>query len=134
VSGHLKNRINSRLESTLSVGVDEMSWDDILENNYDWTRMTEEGRLKFLKSVKDYRKQIRKLVIDILNESPVVQPVAYDSIHWVLLMGIEHEKIHLVKLRNFKNVYIHGKLIKLFIGNKCSNSCTSTSGFDKKEA
>jgi hypothetical protein len=96
VSGHLKSRINTRLESTLSVGVDEMSWDDILENNYDWTKMTEEGRVKFLESVREYRQIVRKLVLDILDESPVVQPVTFDSIHWVLMMGIEHEKIHLV--------------------------------------
>ena len=80
----------------MSVGVDEMSWDDILENNYDWTKMTEDGRVKFLKSVRDYRQIVRKLVLDILDERPVVQPLAHDSVHWILLMGMEHEKIHLV--------------------------------------
>ena len=30
-------RIDRKLEEIMAVGVDEMSWDDLLEENYDWT-------------------------------------------------------------------------------------------------
>jgi len=45
VSKNLEERINPRLESTLSVGVDEMSWDDLLEDNYDWSALTAEEKV-----------------------------------------------------------------------------------------
>ncbi len=50
-NGNQVDRIDPRLESTLSVGVDEMSWDDLLEDNYDWSRLTWDQKVKFLESV-----------------------------------------------------------------------------------
>jgi hypothetical protein len=46
-------RINPRFESMLSVGVDEMSWDDLDEAHYDWPTPAE---------VKAYRDQVRTVV------------------------------------------------------------------------
>ncbi|MGO1500128.1 MAG: hypothetical protein ACTHWH_02440 [Marinobacter sp.] len=34
----LPERIDSRMESVFAVGVDEMSWDDLNEEHYDWPR------------------------------------------------------------------------------------------------
>ena len=39
-----------------AVGVDEMSWDDLNEANYDWPTVAE---------VKDYRKAVRAMVNDV---------------------------------------------------------------------
>jgi len=97
VSGYLqpKQRIDPRLESVMSVGVDEMSWDDILEDNYEWCSMSDEEHEIYLWKIKNYRQQMKDLVLDMIDRNPVVHPIAQGSFHWVLLMGMEHEKIHL---------------------------------------
>jgi len=97
VSGYLQptQRIDSRLESVMSVGVDEMSWDDILEDNYEWTTMSDEEQGNYLWKIKNYRQQVKELVLDMIDYNPVVNPIIQGSFHWVLLMGMEHEKIHL---------------------------------------
>jgi len=60
VSGHLNSchRFDPRLESSMSVGVDEMSWDDLLEDNYDWSGLDERGLEQFLEKVKEYRQWV----------------------------------------------------------------------------
>ena len=65
VSGHLSplHRFDPRLESSMSVGVDEMSWDDLLEDNYDWSGLSESGLEAFLQKVKEYRKWVRAFFI-----------------------------------------------------------------------
>ena len=65
VSGHLSpvHRFDPRLESSLSVGVDEMSWDDILEDNYDWSSLNEAGLEKFLARVREYRTWVGSFII-----------------------------------------------------------------------
>ena len=95
VSRHLADRIDPRLEATLSVGVDEMSWDDLLEDNYDWSGLTDDQKIQFLENVRNYRKKVRQLVLNLLDRHPVKRPIASDSLHWILMMAMEHEKIHL---------------------------------------
>ena len=95
VSRHLDERIDPRLESTLSVGVDEMSWDDLLEDNYDWSALTFDQKVNFLETVRSYRQKVRKLVLTLLDKHPVKTPITSDSLHWILMMGMEHEKIHM---------------------------------------
>jgi len=97
VSGYLQpmQRIDPRLESVMSVGVDEMSWDDILEDNYEWTPLTDEEKENYLWRIKSYRQQVRELILSMLESTPVQHPITQGSFHWVLLMGMEHEKIHL---------------------------------------
>ena len=48
----IEERINPRFESMFAIGVDEMSWDDLNEVNYDWPTLDE---------VRDYREQVRAL-------------------------------------------------------------------------
>nr|XP_012557475.2 uncharacterized protein LOC100215679 [Hydra vulgaris]XP_047133732.1 uncharacterized protein LOC100215679 [Hydra vulgaris]XP_047133733.1 uncharacterized protein LOC100215679 [Hydra vulgaris]XP_047133734.1 uncharacterized protein LOC100215679 [Hydra vulgaris] len=97
VSGYLdsKMRIDPFIESIMSVGVDEMSWDDLLEDNYVWSKYSDEQLAEYLNKIKIYRQQVKKLILQLLDNQPINLPINPSSLHWVILMGIEHEKIHL---------------------------------------
>jgi 5-histidylcysteine sulfoxide synthase/putative 4-mercaptohistidine N1-methyltranferase len=82
----MDQRINPDFESTFAIGVDEMSWDDLNEQHYDWPAV---------KAVKKYRDQVRAAIDDLIDQTPVSLPVAWDSLYWIILMGTEHERIHL---------------------------------------
>ena len=88
-------RIDPALESTMSVGVDEMSWDDLLEDNYEWSDLSDEDKALYLLKIKNYRQKVKHLILEMLDKNPVSQPIKHGSFHWVILMGMEHEKIHL---------------------------------------
>ena len=79
-------RINPRFESMFAVGVDEMSWDDLNEAHYDWPTLAE---------VKAYRDTVRAVVDDTIRTMPLTMPINWDNPFWVILMGIEHQRIHL---------------------------------------
>ncbi len=82
----IDTRIDPHLESIFAVGVDEMSWDDLNEKHYDWPT---------LKETQAYRDKVYRLVSDLIDTLPLDLPIDWDSPWWVLLMGIEHENIHL---------------------------------------
>jgi 5-histidylcysteine sulfoxide synthase/putative 4-mercaptohistidine N1-methyltranferase len=82
----ITERINARFESMFAVGVDEMSWDDLNEAHYDWPTLAE---------VKSYRAAVRSVVDDTISRLPLTMPINWDHPFWVILMGIEHERIHL---------------------------------------
>jgi len=88
-------RIDPQLESTMSVGVDEMSWDDLLEDNYEWSDLSEEEKLLYLFKIQNYRQKVKQLVLSMLDGQPLTHPIKPGSFHWIMLMGMEHEKIHL---------------------------------------
>lgn len=79
-------RIDPRLEALFAVGVDEMSWDDLDETHYDWPPIGQ---------VQAYRDTLRRLVTDIIDTAPLTLPVGWDHPWWAIVMGIEHELIHL---------------------------------------
>ncbi len=79
-------RLDSKLEAMMAVGVDEMSWDDLNTAHYDWPSVQE---------VRDYRLRVRTLIDDVLKTMPLDLPIRQDSPAWLILMGIEHERIHL---------------------------------------
>ena len=79
-------RINPRFESMFAVGVDEMSWDDLNEAHYDWPTLAE---------VKAYRDAVRGVVDETIGTMPLTMPIDWDNPFWVILMGIEHQRIHL---------------------------------------
>ncbi|WP_136524231.1 5-histidylcysteine sulfoxide synthase [Geomonas ferrireducens] len=81
-----EKRINPRFEALFAVGVDEMSWDDLNEAHYDWPTRDE---------VKAYRDQVRELVAGLIATMPLTLPVTWESPFWAIMMGIEHERIHL---------------------------------------
>ncbi|MBJ6798648.1 5-histidylcysteine sulfoxide synthase [Geomonas propionica] len=82
----IEKRINPRLEAMFAVGVDEMSWDDLDETHYDWPTRAE---------VKAYRDQVRELVTGLIKTLPLTLPITWESPFWAIVMGIEHERIHL---------------------------------------
>jgi len=82
----IDQRINPAYESMFAVGVDEMSWDDLNEAHYDWPAP---------QAVKAYRDTVRDLLDRLIRTLPLTLPVSWDSPWWVIMMGIEHERIHL---------------------------------------
>ncbi|KTD63564.1 methyltransferase [Legionella santicrucis] len=99
---YIDKRINEQFESMFAVGVDEMSWDDLNTAHYDWPTV---------KEVTDYRKQVNMLIEQLIDAIPIGTPINQDSIVWLILMGIEHERIHLetssVILRMVPLIYLH---------------------------
>jgi 5-histidylcysteine sulfoxide synthase/putative 4-mercaptohistidine N1-methyltranferase len=86
LAGLISERVNPRFESMFAVGVDEMSWDDLNEAHYDWPTAAE---------VRAYRDSVRAMVDRIIREAPLQMPVDWDNPWWALIMGVEHERIHL---------------------------------------
>ncbi|ACH37086.1 protein 3-oxoalanine-generating enzyme family protein and SAM-dependent methyltransferase [Citrifermentans bemidjiense Bem] len=82
----IDRRVNPRFESLFAVGVDEMSWDDLNESHYDWPTPGE---------VKRYRDQVRDLVDGLIKTLPLTLPITWEHPFWAIMMGIEHERIHL---------------------------------------
>jgi len=82
----IDERINPRFEAMFAIGVDEMSWDDLDDAHYDWPTVTE---------VKSYRDQVRALVDKVIATLPLTLPIDWDHPFWAIMMGIEHQRIHL---------------------------------------
>ena len=82
----IDERIDPALESSLAIGVDEMSWDDLNENHYDWPTPA---------TVKAYRDRTREIVDKFIRTCDVSIPISWDDPLWIVMMGIEHERIHL---------------------------------------
>ena len=86
LSKAINERINPKIESLFAIGVDEMSWDDLNDENYDWPNVEE---------VRQYRNQVRTLVCDLIDTMSFSMPIDWESPMWPVVMGIEHERIHL---------------------------------------
>lgn len=86
VAGLTTERINPRFESMFAIGVDEMSWDDLDDSHYDWPTVAE---------VKAYRDTVRAFVDDLITKTPLNMPITWDEPFWVVMMCIEHQRIHL---------------------------------------
>ncbi len=82
----IDRRINPEFESIFAVGVDEMNWDDMDEKHYAWPKVGE---------VKTYRDQVRTLVDTLIETMEFSLPIVDSSSMWIILMGIEHERIHI---------------------------------------
>ncbi len=82
----IKERINPDFESIFAVGVDEMSWDDMDGANYNWPKVD---------AVREYRAKVKELVDELIMTLPLTLPIKDDSPMWIILMGIEHERIHI---------------------------------------
>lgn len=97
----INERINPDFESMFAIGVDEMSWDDLNEDHYDWPSVD---------AVRDYRQQVRTLVADLISHQEFSLPIDWSSPMWPVVMGIEHERIHLetssVLLRQLDLTYL----------------------------
>lgn len=82
----IDRRINPKFESIFAIGVDEMSWDDLDNNHYDWPPVSE---------VRVYRDQAKELILSVIDNAPLALPIDWESPFWIVMMGIEHERIHL---------------------------------------
>lgn len=86
LAGLMTERVNPEMESLFAVGVDEMGWDDVNEKNYDWPSVD---------AVRAYRQQVRAEVDRVIDTLPINETIDWESPWWIILMGIEHERIHL---------------------------------------
>jgi 5-histidylcysteine sulfoxide synthase len=86
LSGLMPQGIDARFEQLLATGVDEMSWDDVDKSHYDWPGTGE---------LWDYRDKTREAVEDAIGRGRLDLPVTWGSNSWAILMGAEHERIHL---------------------------------------
>ncbi len=85
-AGLIEDRVDEHIEAMMAIGVDEMSWDDLDATHYQWPTIAE---------LRDYRGKVYRRVEKLIKEMPLTLPVGWDSPAWVVLMGIEHERIHL---------------------------------------
>lgn len=101
LAGLFEERIDPKLESMFAVGVDEMSWDDLDTTHYDWPTVEE---------VMAYRRAMRNKVDKLISSMPLTLPISWESPWWAILMGVEHERIHLetssVLIRQHKLEYV----------------------------
>jgi 5-histidylcysteine sulfoxide synthase/putative 4-mercaptohistidine N1-methyltranferase len=111
LAGLLKERINPKLESMFAVGVDEMSWDDLNDANYAWPSSAE---------VKHYRHQVRDAVENLIKTAPLSLPIDWNHPWWVIIMGIEHERIHL----ETSSVLIRQQALELVQPHAVWQACT----------
>ncbi len=86
LSGLIKERINPEFESIFAIGVDEMAWDDIESRNYNWPK---------LEAITEYRNKVKERVLRFIDETPLELPITWDNPFWIVLMGCEHERIHI---------------------------------------
>jgi len=89
VAGLLDGPINPHFEAIFEVGVDEMSWDDMSKNEMQWPS---------LEAVIDYRQSAYQTITRLIKHHPDLDPTqGYSANHpgWALVMGFEHERIHL---------------------------------------
>ncbi|XP_078381059.1 uncharacterized protein LOC144663860 isoform X1 [Oculina patagonica] len=89
LGGLLKKRINFHFETLFELGVDEMSWDDTenyrMGGKFVWPKVSE---------VAEYRKLVRQVLLDIIENNQLELPVTQESKWWAVFMGIEHERLH----------------------------------------
>jgi 5-histidylcysteine sulfoxide synthase/putative 4-mercaptohistidine N1-methyltranferase len=86
VSNIVSKRVNKNFESIFAIGVDEMSWDDLNKENYSWPTYEE---------TKAYRDEVKELILDLIDNIEFTMPINWESPMWIILMGIEHENIHI---------------------------------------
>ncbi|WP_368030540.1 5-histidylcysteine sulfoxide synthase [Arcobacter sp. s6] len=82
----LKERVNEQYESIFAIGVDEMSWDDLNHKHYTWPTFEQ---------TKEYRDKVKQIVLNLIDTLEFTLPINWDSPMWIILMGIEHENIHI---------------------------------------
>lgn len=79
-------RVDPTFEAMFAIGVDEMSWDDLDASHYDWPTVA---------AVKKYRDKVKARVLALIRSMPITLPITPNCPAWLVLMGIEHERIHL---------------------------------------
>ena len=120
VAGIVHERVNPELESMFAIGVDEMNWDDMNTSHYAWPKVD---------VVREYRDNVRKHIDDLITNLPLSLPIKQEDSMWIILMGIEHERIHLET-----STVLHRQLpIQMIKDNGFFPRCDETSGLVKNE-
>ena len=116
IANIIKNRVNEQYESIFAIGVDEMSWDDLNHKHYTWPSYEQ---------TKAYRDEVKQIVLDLIDNLEFTLPINWDSPMWIILMGIEHENIHIetssVLLRELDIKFLNNKEIFTYV-NEASNT------------
>jgi len=90
VAGLIETTLHPYHERLFETGVDEMSWDDLSKNEMEWPA---------LEQCFDYRKKCYQIVSNLIATHPDLReghpPITMESPLWALVMGFEHERIHL---------------------------------------
>lgn len=87
LSKAINRRINAEFESMFAIGVDEMKWDDMKSSHYPWPKV---------EAVRAYRDEVKDVVVSLIKSRPLKLPIDWDDpFWWVILMGCEHERIHI---------------------------------------
>ncbi len=86
LGNHIQQRINPQYEAMFAIGVDEMSWDDLNIQHYNWPSVDK---------VREYRQKVKNVVLHYIENIDFTLPITWNSPMWVIFMGIEHEKIHI---------------------------------------
>jgi 5-histidylcysteine sulfoxide synthase len=84
-----EERVDPVIEDLVAVGVDEMSWDDLLPDGFPWPSVPK---------MKEFRNTVKELVTDVILNRIDLQAnavIGWDHPFWAIIMGIEHERIHL---------------------------------------
>jgi 5-histidylcysteine sulfoxide synthase len=105
VAGVLKNPINEYFESLFETGVDEMSWDDLSKNRMKWPSVAE---------VHAYRQEVYNAITKVIQRlsDSEVQSINQSSPLWSLVLGFEHERIHLETSSFLMNEYRNLKYLR----------------------
>ena len=85
-TGYIDKRINPEFESIFAIGVDEMVWDDLEKQHYNWPSVD---------AVKVYRAKVKERVLRFIDETPLQLPITWENPFWIIMMGCEHERIHI---------------------------------------
>lgn len=91
VAGLLNKPIKPEFENLFETGVDEMRWDDLHEGTqHIWPPVSE---------VREYRADVYRMICDLIDTHPIFDqkhmPITMDKPSWAMVMGFEHERIHL---------------------------------------
>ena len=57
----IEHNVDNNIESMMAIGVDEMSWDDLDDSNYDWPAV---------EAVYHYRNRVKSLIVDLIDRLP----------------------------------------------------------------
>ncbi len=120
LAGLVDARTNPELESIFAIGVDEMSWDDLNEQHYNWPGVAETSA---------YRNKVADLVRHLIKTLPLKLPINWESPFWPILMGIEHLNIHI----ETSSVLIRQLPIEMVKANTFGKRCTQTNLAPKNE-
>lgn len=91
VAGIIDKPVNAAFEALFEAGVDEMRWDDLHDGSqHSWPSVAQ---------VAAYRSQVYDMVCGVIENHPFLNddhmPITQQSPMWALVMGFEHERIHI---------------------------------------